>query len=176
MNNNIKFPVNRYYIFASLILPIAVFLFTTCFLLFGKPTTKDLPPVISLDVLYLLLTVWGLKKYFILAGNKLTALELNEKEIIDHIFNVRVNWDNVTDIRFIKYGHSGYISVSVKDKKAVIAQTKNIFEKLVFYLNILFTGTPVKIQTAYTKGRNSNIFDKVYAYFKDINFEGNIDP
>jgi len=100
--------------------------------------------------------------------NGQTALELNDKEIIDHILNVRVSWDNVSDIRFSGQGVGGYVSIMLKDKKTLTRQTKNIIKKGAFYINILFYGTPIKIFPSYIKGKNSEIFDEIYAYYKRI--------
>jgi len=122
--------------------------------------------MIFLDIVFFLLAIFGLKFFLIMARNELTALELNDEEIIDHISNVHVSWDNVSDIRFVGQGHGDYISIMLKDKKVPIHQTKNIFKKGVFYLNILFRGTPIIILPVYVKGKNSAIFDEICAYFK----------
>ena len=174
MSNCIKFPINKTYFYSLFILTIGLFLFATYFLIFGKPTAKDIPPMVSFDILYLLVIILYIRKYIIIASNNLTALELNENEIIDYISNVNVKWSNVSDIRFKKIGNGCYISVYVNDKKEVIRQSKNVFKRISLYINILITGTPVRIFPTYIRGKNVDIFDKIYEYFKKINFNANI--
>jgi len=166
MTNSLKFRISNWYIFSGLIIPIGVFLFTTLFLLFAKLELKDFLPIVFLDSVFFLLAIVSIKHFLKMAGNELTALELNDEEIIDYISNVRVSWDNVSDICFVGQAHSDYISIVLRDKKAPIYQTKNIFKKGVFYINILFSGTPIKIFPGYVKGKNSEIFDQISAYSK----------
>ena len=174
MSNCIKFPINKTYFYFLFILTIGLFLFATYFLIFGKPTAKDIPPMISFDILYLLVIILYVRKYIIIASNNLTALELNENEIIDYISNFNVKWSNVSDIRFKKIGNGCYISVYVNDKKEVIRQSKNVFKRISLYINMLITGTPIRIFPTYIKGKNADIFDEIYEYFNEINLKANI--
>ena len=174
MSNCVEFPINKTYFYFFFMLIIGLFLFINYFLIFGKPTAKDIAPMISVDIFYLLVIILQVKQYSILASNNLTALELNENEIIDYISNVSVKWYNVSDIRFKKIGNGCYISVYVNDKKEVIGQSKNIFKKFSLYINILITGTPIRILPTYIKGKNVDIFDKIYTYYKEINLKANI--
>jgi hypothetical protein len=166
--------MNKTYFYFLFILTVGLFLFVNYFLIFGKPAARDIPPMVSFDILYLLVIMLYIKKYSILASNNLTVLELNENEIIDYISNLSVKWNNVSDIRFKKIGYNCYISVYVNDKKEVIRQSKNVFKRISLYINILITGTPVRIFPTYINGKNVDVFDKIYEYFKEINLKANI--
>ena len=173
MNSDIKLPANKAYFLSIFSLTIGLFLFATGFLMFGKPTPEDLPPMISFDILYLLVII-SLRKYILYGPNELTALELNKNEIIDHISGISIKWDNVSDIRFVKTGYGNYIFVYVNDKKTLNCQTKNIFKKINFYINTIITGAPVRIVPLFIKGKNSVIFEKINEYFNEINLKPNI--
>lgn len=124
--------------------------------------------MISLDILYLIGLVFYLGKY--LVPHNQIAIELNELEIIDHISNIRIEWVDIYDIYLVKKFNGSYISISLFDHRVVTRQTKNIFKKISFFFNMLYTGTPVKIPTLYVKGKRSEIFDRIYEYF--ISWQG----
>jgi hypothetical protein len=135
--------------------------------MFNKIITKDLPPMILIDLLYLIVIIYYVRRYVFAPTNR-TALELNENEIIDHVSCIRVKWSNVSDISFKKRGYNSNISVYVNDKKEVIQQTNNILKRLTLYLIASTTGTPLKIPLMHIKGEDSFIYDRIKKYFKEV--------
>jgi hypothetical protein len=174
MNNCIKIPINKAYFYSFFILIAGLFLSDTCYLLFGKPTARDITPMVTFDVFYLIVIILFIRKYALLSPNNLTALELTENEIIDYISNVSVKWPDVSDIQFKKTGGSSYISVIVNDKKEVIRQNKNIFRRFSLYVIMLISGSPIRILPIYIKGKNAVIFDRIYKYFQERKSDANI--
>ena len=174
MTNCIKFPINKTYFYFLFIFILVLFLFDSCFLISGKPTAQNIPPMVSFDILYFLVIMLYVRKYRVLSSNSLTALELNENELIDNILNVSVKWDNVSDIRLNKVGYRSYIDVYVYDKREVFRQAKNPFKRITLYINMLLRGNRIRILPTYIMGKNESIFDKIYEYFKEINLKANI--
>lgn len=174
MNNCIKFAINKTYFYSLFMLTLGLFLLDTCYLLFNKPTKRDILPMVTLDIFYLIVIILFVRKYLVLSSDNLTALELNENGIIDYISNVSVKWHNVSDIRFKKAGSNSYISIVVNDKKEVIRQSKNVFKRISLYIVMLITGSPIRILPIYIKGKNADIFYKIYDYFKKRNLKADI--
>ncbi len=174
MINNIRFTINKPFFYFQYILVFGLFLLDSGYLIFGKPTAKDIVPMGLMDIFYLLVIILQVRRHISLASHNLTALELNENEIIDYISNIRLNWRDISDIRFKRVGNGCQILVYMNDKKQVIRQSKNIFKKIGLYITMLIFGTPIRIFPSYIKGENVEIFNKISGYFKQVNVKANI--
>jgi len=163
----LEFQFSRFFIFRALILPGLLFLFTTCCLLMARPLSKnDLPPLISFDLLVLVLLLVSAKKYYFKFRSKHPVLIVNGIGISYVGSNeFDITWTDIVEIRWTR---SSCLAIDLKDRKVFIRRQKNIFAKLSYYINILYWGTPAIIQFGDVKGRNQVIFNKILDFYGKI--------
>lgn len=167
MQNHIKFYPNKTYIYFFILLMIGVFLLDGYSLIFGKPTGRDVPPMVTFGTLFFLVAIFLVRKFvIILKWCRLPALELNENELIDHIENIRIPWNNVSDIRLKNIGRGFSLVVQVKDENEVLHQ-KNAFSRFFLRIRLLISGG-VAMSLGTIEGRNQDIFNKVYEFYKAV--------
>jgi hypothetical protein len=106
------------------------------------------------------------KFVIILKWCRLPALELNENELIDHIGNIRISWNNVSDIRLKNIGRGFSLVVQVKDENEVLHQ-KNVFSRLFLRIRLFVSGG-LALSLGTIEGRNQDIFRKVYDFYRAV--------
>ena len=104
--------------------------------------------IVTCDLLFLSYLVFILIKRLIPALQSKTALELNEKGIVDCIRNILIEWSYVQDLAH-EYG---------RNSSKIIVKLKHETEY----------GSEVVIRLRWVKGKDRKIFDEAYAYFEEV--------
>lgn len=135
-----------------------------------KSTADDWQPLLFFSILYFIFLLIVVKYLYIPAIKNQAALELNERGIIDHVYGLTIDWNNIYNIGYEKRGITSFIVIDLKNRKIVTSQTKNIYKKLSFLFNRFLFGTPIAIASTYIKGKKSAIFNATTSYFQDIQY------
>jgi hypothetical protein len=105
--------------------------------------------IVTCDLIFLSYLFFAFTKRFIPALQGKTALELNEQGITDYIRNIVIEWSYVQDLAH-EYG---------RNASKIIVKLKHETEY----------GTEVVIRLRWVKGKDREIFEAVYNYFKETN-------
>jgi len=164
MGDNVQFRYNKSFTYSTAILLTILlsFLAFRTFQLGGA----DLLIMLSFDGFFALLILFIIVKYLVPAIKGKTALELNERSIIDLIRHRVINWDNVCSVRLITlYGvFTPGIAIDLVDKK-IFFQEKKSFQRLIAKVIDLSYKTPCVIPLQYISGDIKEIFSAVDLYF-----------
>jgi hypothetical protein len=169
MDITIKLPYSKILCFIYTIFLITLFLFTSWSLVFGALSKKDYLPLFIFDILYLASAIFIVKHYLIPAMKGKSALELNEQGIVNNIDRYKIEWSNISAIQYEGLWSKKLIVIQLKDDKILFSQTRNIFKKFAFRINLAFTGYPIIVRTTFIKGKKSEVYKTILCYFKKIN-------
>ncbi|SCZ01190.1 hypothetical protein SAMN02927903_03358 [Flavobacterium caeni] len=140
------------------------FIIPFCFLFFNfsKPAT-----VIFSLVLILLgySSVFIFIKSFVRNILKLPAIELTNEHYIDHINGIKVSWKAISNISTSSIGQWTFINFELNDYSIFFKQIRNPIQNLFFRLEKIATGSPMKTNISLVKGKNEEIFWKVFNFY-----------
>ncbi len=105
-------------------------------------------------------------KNFIAFIKKNPAIELTPNYYIDNIENIKLEWNNISDIWILQYRDS-FLKISVIDNTAVYNQTKGRIWKFIFRRQVRNNGI-LSVNLAFLKGKSLDIVNLVKDYQKKV--------
>jgi hypothetical protein len=166
MTNSIQIPYSKSFAYFGLIFTFGM---TAIFFPFQpKYQTGDASLLLfdaSVDIVFLLMGLIFIIKFFIPSVKGVCALELNKDSIIDNVRHRKIYWNNISGVRMTSSSYSSGIAVDIVDKDKV-EEPKSIWNRFQSLLAQLFFGTPVVISNKFIKGSDKEIFAQVLDYFE----------
>ena len=97
--------------------------------------------------------------------NKKPSLEVTDSYIFDYINNIKIYWKNVRKINILHIKGNSYVNFDLIDKSLYYKQLKNPISRILFKLPDP-DGISVKTEISLVKGKNEDIYEKIYNYHK----------